>query len=53
MQNMGNDMIREDFLAGRDGAAKVTQEELGQLDELYPMLAPKREDGALFVKQVK
>lgn len=52
MQNMGNETVREDFLGGRDGAAQVTNDELTRLDELYPILAPKREDGTPFAQQV-
>ncbi|KAF4524420.1 hypothetical protein B566_EDAN009336 [Ephemera danica] len=52
MVNMGNDVVRADFLAGKDGAVVVTQEELTSLDELYPLLIPKREDGTIFAQQV-
>jgi hypothetical protein len=52
MMNMGNETVRADFLTGNDGAAVLTQEELNFLDELYPLLSPKREEGAVFAQQV-
>lgn len=52
MTNMGNEVVRADFLTGKEGAPKLTQEEVTYLDELYPLLAPKREEGMVFAQQV-
>lgn len=47
LANMGQDSVREDFLAGRNGAVKLTEEDLQHLDDLFAEVSPKRdgEDG--------
>lgn len=44
---MGSETVREDFLAGRNGAVKLTEADLKALDDLYIEVSPKRltEDG--------
>jgi caprin-1 len=39
---MGQDNVREDFLAGRNNAIQLTADELKYLDDLYLEVAPKR-----------
>ncbi|XP_071445554.1 caprin-1-like isoform X1 [Hetaerina americana] len=39
--NVGQDTVREDFLAARQGAAQLTMEEIKNLDDLYLLLSPK------------
>ncbi|XP_049956966.1 caprin homolog isoform X2 [Schistocerca serialis cubense] len=41
LQSMGQDTVREDFLAGRNGAAQLTEEDLKYLDDLYVEVSPK------------
>lgn len=43
LANMGQDNVREDFLAGRNGAVKLTEEDLQHLDDLFTEVSPKRE----------
>jgi caprin-1 len=45
---MGQESVREDFLAGRNGAALLGEEDLKYLDDLYSEVLPKhgREDGS-------
>ncbi|XP_075212065.1 cell cycle associated protein caprin family member [Lycorma delicatula] len=43
LTNMGQDTVREDFLAGRNGAVKLTEEDLQHLDNLFTEVSPKRE----------
>nr|CAD7572328.1 unnamed protein product [Timema californicum] len=42
LANMGQDNVREDFLAGQNGAVQLTEEELKYLDDLYGEVSPKR-----------
>jgi caprin-1 len=46
---MGQESVREDFLAGRNGAVQLGEEDLKHLDDLYIEVLPKheRENGAL------
>ncbi|XP_021916689.1 caprin homolog isoform X2 [Zootermopsis nevadensis] len=56
LHNMGQESVREDFLAGRNGAVQLDDEDLKHLDDLYIEVLPKhgREDGALpFQEQVQ
>ncbi|PSN46062.1 hypothetical protein C0J52_07679 [Blattella germanica] len=51
LQNMGQENVREDFLAGRNGAALLGEEDLKYLDDLYSEVSPKHggvggEDGS-------
>ncbi|KAG6448757.1 hypothetical protein O3G_MSEX005689 [Manduca sexta] len=43
LMQMGNNEARNDFLNGTNGAAKLTDEDLKILDELYPEVTPKHE----------
>ncbi|XP_023942768.1 caprin homolog [Bicyclus anynana] len=43
LMQMGNSEAREDFLNGTNGAAKLTEEDLKILDDLYPEVTPKHE----------
>lgn len=40
---MGHDSVREDFLAGKNRAVKLTETELQYLDELFVEVSPKRD----------
>lgn len=40
---MGADTARIDFLAGSNGAARLTEDDLRVLDELYPEVTPKHD----------
>ncbi|XP_063231087.1 caprin homolog isoform X2 [Bacillus rossius redtenbacheri] len=42
LQNMGQDNVREDFLAGRNGAVQLTEDDLKYLDDLYLEISLKR-----------
>ncbi|XP_046393977.1 caprin-1-like isoform X2 [Ischnura elegans] len=39
--NVGQDSVREDFLAAKNGAAQLTVDEIKYLDDLYLLLSPK------------
>ncbi|XP_013135210.1 PREDICTED: caprin homolog [Papilio polytes] len=43
LMQMGSSEAREDFLNGTNGAAKLTEDDLKILDELYPEVTPKHE----------
>ncbi|XP_063380269.1 translation initiation factor IF-2 [Cydia fagiglandana] len=43
LTQMGNAEARDDFLNGTNGAAKLTEEDLKILDDLYPEVTPKHE----------
>lgn len=43
LANMGQDNVREDFLAGRNGAITLTEEDLQHLDDVFVEVSPKRE----------
>lgn len=43
LANMGQDNVREDFLAGRNGALTLTEEDLQRLDDVFVEVSPKRE----------
>ncbi|KAF9412975.1 hypothetical protein HW555_008672 [Spodoptera exigua] len=43
LNQMGNTEARNDFLNGTNGAAKLTEEDLKILDDLYPEVTPKHE----------
>lgn len=43
LANMGQDNVREDFLAGRNGAVTLTEEDLQRLDDVFVEVSPKRE----------
>ncbi|XP_059061866.1 caprin homolog [Achroia grisella] len=43
LMQMGNNEARDDFLNGCNGAAKLTEEDLKILDDLYPEVTPKHE----------
>ena len=55
--NMGADSVREDFLAGANGAVKLTEEDLKALDNLYNemTITHRRDDssGAATVQQAQ
>ncbi|XP_017879393.1 caprin homolog [Ceratina calcarata] len=56
LMNMGTTAVREDFLAGRNGAVKLTEEDLKCLDSLYNevMMKHQREEGEpTFLQQVQ
>jgi len=38
---MGQESVRKDFLAGRNGAALLGEEDLKYLDDLYSEVSPK------------
>ncbi|XP_057341647.1 caprin homolog isoform X2 [Microplitis mediator] len=41
--NIGGEVVREDFLAGANGAAKLTQDDLKYLDDFYNEVTMKRQ----------
>lgn len=43
LTNLGADNVREDFLAGKNNACLLTEENLDLLDELYKLICPSRE----------
>ncbi|XP_034825159.1 caprin homolog [Maniola hyperantus] len=43
LMQMGNAEAREDFLNGSNGAAKLTEDDLKILDDLYPEVTPKHD----------
>ncbi|XP_045492281.1 caprin-1 [Colias croceus] len=43
LMQMGSTEVRDDFLNGANGAAKLTEDDLRILDELYPEVTPKHE----------
>ncbi|KAJ9598514.1 hypothetical protein L9F63_010804, partial [Diploptera punctata] len=46
LQNMGQENVREDFLAGRNGAALLGEEDLKFLDDFYVEVSPKHGEEA-------
>lgn len=44
LKSFETEQIREDFKAGRNGAVRLSQEELDQLDELLKITTPTRDD---------
>ncbi|XP_033342001.2 caprin family member [Megalopta genalis] len=56
LMNMGTESVREDFLTGKNGTVKLTEEEVKYLDSLYHELSMKhhREEGEpTFFQQVQ
>ncbi|CAL7937135.1 unnamed protein product [Xylocopa violacea] len=56
LMNMGTESVREDFLAGRNGAVKLSEQDLKCLDSLYNevMMKHHREEGEpTFLQQVQ
>jgi caprin-1 len=47
LQSMGQENVREDFLAGRNGAVLLSEEDLKYLDDLFTEVSLKhgREEG--------
>ncbi|ELT92363.1 hypothetical protein CAPTEDRAFT_169720 [Capitella teleta] len=45
LDSMGDETVRENFQTGANGAIKLSEEQLEQLDELYKLISPSREDG--------
>ncbi|XP_038052891.1 caprin-1-like [Patiria miniata] len=44
LNNLGTDHVRNDFLAGANGAVKLTDDQVNHLDEFYKLVIPSRED---------
>ncbi|XP_076676221.1 caprin family member isoform X2 [Andrena cerasifolii] len=56
LMNMGTESVREDFLAGKNGAVKLTEDDLKYLDSLYNevMMKHHHEEGEpTFLQQVQ
>lgn len=56
LMNMGTQCVREDFLTGKNGAVKLSEEDLKYLDSLYNevMMKHHREEGEpTFLQQVQ
>lgn len=56
LMNMGTESVREDFLAGKNGAVKLSEEDLKYLDSLYNevMMKHHREESEpTFLQQVQ
>lgn len=54
--NMGTDVVRDDFIAGTNGAVKLDEEDLKSLDNVYNelMIKHQREEGdPPFLQQVQ
>jgi len=45
LHQMGQDTARTDFLSGLNGACLVAQEQLDQIDNLFKLVTPAREEG--------
>ncbi|KAL3267289.1 hypothetical protein HHI36_011420 [Cryptolaemus montrouzieri] len=45
LNQMGNEAVRDDFLHGKNGAAQLSEADLKLLDDLYPAVTPKHENG--------
>ena len=43
LDNMGSEDVRNDFVEGKRGAVKLSEENLNQLDELYKLISPTRD----------
>ena len=43
LDSLGSDVVREDFKAGRNGATKLSESHLEQLDKLHELITPSRE----------
>jgi hypothetical protein len=41
---MGDETVRESFKEGKNGAVKLSEEQLNQLDELYKLISPSWEE---------
>ena len=44
LDSLGTDSVREDFTAGTNGATQLSETHLEQLDKLYKLVSPSRED---------
>ncbi|XP_071809355.1 uncharacterized protein [Asterias amurensis] len=44
LNTLGMDHIRNDFLEGKNGAVKLTEDQVNHLDEFYKLINPARED---------
>ncbi|XP_013088854.2 caprin-1-like isoform X1 [Biomphalaria glabrata] len=44
LDSLGGDKVREDFKTGKHGAVVLTEDNLQQLDELYQVISPSRDD---------
>lgn len=55
LSNMGQEVIRDDFLNARNGAAQLTQADIKLLDDYYTVVTPKHEAGdpTAFMPQVQ
>ena len=52
LDSMGAEEVRADFVAGKSGAIKLTEEELDRLDELYKLISPSREGETDYSEQL-
>jgi caprin-1 len=52
LDSMGDETVRESFKNGTNGAMKLSEEQLEQLDEFYKLISPSRDEGD-FQVQVK
>jgi caprin-1 len=52
LDSMGDETVRECFKSGSSGAVKLSEEQLEQLDELYKLISPSRDEGD-FQEKVK
>lgn len=43
LDNLGTDVVQEDFKAGRNGATQLSETHLEQLDKLHKLISPSRE----------
>ena len=51
LDSMGTEDVREDFKLGKKGAVRLTDENLKQLDELYKLVSPSRDEEKSFEEQ--
>lgn len=52
LDNMGSDSAREDFKEGTNGAIKLSEENLEQLDVLYKLVSPSMEGESSYESQL-
>lgn len=52
LDQMGSDTVRKDFQTGKHGAIVLTEENLDQLDELYKLISPTRDNESDYLESL-
>lgn len=52
LDSMGSDAVRSDFKDGKQGALKLSEDNLNQLDELYKLICPSRDAETKYEEQL-